>query len=136
MTLDFGDGFFVQSQNGVQDVTFVGALPTGVVRVKGIRPGLQMIGAACAEPTLLDSSDLYESGAHGAPSEITADRVWRWDEEELRYKCAWLVDLTGTENDGTWWDSENWGKAMTPMNPGQGYWYQARGDEFFWSFLH
>jgi hypothetical protein len=135
MTLDFGEGFFVQSQNGEQDVTFVGALPAGVVRMKSIRPGFQMVGAPHAEPVLLDSTDLYESGATGAPSELAADRIWRWDEEELRYRRAWLVDFTGSEDDGTWWDSEIWGKATTPMIPGYGYWYQARGDEFFWTFL-
>jgi len=135
MTLNFGDGFFIQSQNGRQDVTFVGALPAGVVRMRSIRPGLQMVGAPHAEPVLLDSTDLFESGATGAPYELAADRVWRWDEETLRYKRAWLVDLTGTEDDGTWWDSETWGKAATPMTPGTGYWYQARGNAFFWTFL-
>lgn len=135
MTLDFGEGFFVQCQNGEQNVTFVGALPRGVVHIRSIHPGMQMTGAALAEPVLLDSTDLYESGASGAPSELMADRIWRWDEETLCYKYSWLVDFTGTENDGSWWDSETSKKALTPMMPGYGYWYQGRGDGFFWTFL-
>ncbi len=135
MTLDFGDGFFVQSKHGEQKVTFVGWLPEGVVRMRNLTPGLQMVGAPYAEPVLLDSTDLVLSGAQGALSENLADRVWRWDEEVLRYKYYWLMGVPDGESNMQWWETAKNGPADTPMAPGYGYWYQARGESFFWSFL-
>jgi hypothetical protein len=135
MALDFGDGFFVQSKHGEQKVTFVGRLPEGVVRMRGLNPGLQMIGAPWAEPVLLDSTDLDRCGAHPASSEDLADRIWRWDEEALKYKYYWLMGSANGESNLQWWETASDGPADTPMIPGYGYWYQARGQSFFWSFL-
>jgi hypothetical protein len=134
MTLDYGEGFFVQTRHDNQKVTFVGAVPGKVVWPEDIVPGMQIIGTAWPETLKLDTCDFHLSGAKGCQTELYADRIWRWDEAGLAYSYSWLVDSTGTQNDRKWWQSEPWGPSPIQMMPGFGYWYQARGNGFGWKF--
>jgi len=134
MTLNFGEGFFIQARHENQMVTFLGSVPEGVVSVADIRPGLQMIGTPSPEILPLDNCGFQASGAKGAPSELLADRVWYWDEDGLFYAYSWLMDRIGAREDARWWSSDPMGPTDMTMKPGHGYWYQARGTEFAWSF--
>lgn len=134
MTLDFGEGFFVQTRHDNQKVTFVGAVPEGVVSPVEVRPGMQLVGTAWPETLVLDSCDFYASGAKGAADELLADRVWQWDESGLFYRYCWLVDGVGPQYDAKWWSSDPWGPSDMRTMPGYGYWYQARGNGFRWKF--
>lgn len=134
MTLDFGEGFFIQSRHENQKVTFLGAVPEGVVSLADIRPGLQMIGTPSPEVLSLDSCGFQSSGATGAPSELLADRLWYWDEDNLFYTYSWLADTTVAGENDRWWSSDPLGPTEMTMIPGHGYWYQARGVGFTWKF--
>ncbi len=134
MTLNFGEGFFIQTRHENQMVTFLGSVPECVVSVADIRPGLQMIGTPSPEILPLDGCGFQASGAKGAPSELLADRVWYWDEDGLFYTYSWLMDRTDAPEDARWWSSDPMGPTKMTMIPGQGYWYQARGTGFAWSF--
>ena len=96
---------------------------------------MQLFGSSYLDTVLLKYSELYEDGATGAPSELNADRVWWWDPDSSEYDYAWLVDSTGSPSDGLWWDSDPWGETSITLRPGEGYWYQTRGDPFTWSYL-
>ncbi|MFQ5906802.1 MAG: hypothetical protein ACE5JA_09550, partial [bacterium] len=134
ITLDFGEGFFVQTRHKNQKVTFVGSIPTGVVWPTDVVSGMQIIGSAWPETLLLDSCDLRASGANGAPDELLADRIWQWHEQGPNYRFAWLVDGVAPGYDGRWWQSDIWGPTEIRSMPGHGYWYQARGNGFRWKF--
>ena len=136
-SMDLGPdcGFWIQSRNGTQEITFVGQVSDTSDRVISIVDGMQLFGNAYPDTVLLKDSELYEDGATGAPSELNADRVWWWDPDSSYYDYAWLVDSTGSPSDGLWWDSDPWGETSITLRPGQGYWYQARGNPFTWSYL-
>ena len=136
-TMDLGPdcGFWIQSRNGAQEMTFVGEVSDTSDRAISIVEGMQLFGSSYLDTVLLKYSELYEDGATGAPSELNADRVWWWDPDSSEYDYAWLVDSTGSPSDGLWWDSDPWGEASITLRPGEGYWYQTRGDPFTWSYL-
>ena len=135
MDLGADCGFWIQSRNGAQDITFVGQVSDTSDRVISIVAGMQLFGSAYPDTVLLKDSELCEDGATGAASELNADRVWWWIADSSYYDYAWLVDSTGSPSDSLWWDSDPWGETSITLRPGEGYWYQARGNPFTWSYL-
>ncbi|TET46716.1 hypothetical protein E3J62_03700 [candidate division TA06 bacterium] len=135
-TMDLGPdcGFWIQSRNAAQEMTFVGEVSDTSDRVISIVSGMQLFGSPYPDTVLLKNSDLIEDGATGATTELNADRIWWWDPDSTKYDYAWLVDDTGGPNDSLWWDSDPWGETSITLRPGEGYWYQTRGNPFTWSY--
>ena len=134
MELPPGRGFWIQSRNGEQSVTFVGQVFDDSSLVIEIGYPMQLVGSCYPDTVRLVDSELREDGATGRPSELTADRVWLWDESQRVYDYAWLVDSVGPDFDGKWWDSDPWGETSITLRPGVGYWFQLRNETFTWTY--
>ena len=96
-----------------------------------IREGMQLSGSAHPVERTMCEATFAEDGAHGANSELYADRIWYWDESMHDYDYAWLIDGVGPAYDGRWWDGDPWGETTITLKPGMGYWYQRRAIESF-----
>ena len=73
----------------------------------------------------------FEPQAHGGTTARTAsqheqkgDQIWVWDEDSQRWRYYWLVEGTGTEHDGKWWDTPRRSAAVFDLEPGKAYFYR------------
>jgi hypothetical protein len=135
ITLEPGMGFWVQNrQTFSQTLVFVGSVLEAAEHSVEIGEGMQLIGSAYPVEQTLYEATFAEDGAHGASSELYADRIWYWDESLQDYDYAWLIDGVGPPYDGQWWDGDPWGETTITLTPGVGYWYQRRGSgPFLWT---
>ena len=128
-------GFWVQNRQAfTQTLVFVGSVLEAAEHSVEIGEGMQLIGSAYPVERTLYEATFAEDGAHGASSELYADRIWYWDESRQDYDYAWLIDGVGSPYDGMWWDGDPWGETTITLEPGVGYWYQRRGvGPFLWT---
>ncbi len=125
-------GYWVQSRHDInQTIKVVGNVAEPNTQGLEIVEGMQLIGSAYPDPVTpsLDAATFIQDGAHGADSELHADRIWYWDESLQDYEYAWLrvVEVT-PEYVVKWWEGTTWSESQIKPRPGVGYWYQRRGD--------
>ena len=60
----------------------------------------------------------------GGPTEMEADRIWKWDPASKSYEVAWLIQ--GGPNDRKWWNSAQNSESGMTLSRGEGFWIQNR----------
>jgi hypothetical protein len=74
----------------------------------------------------IDIDSVMGTQLTGAPSELNADRIWKWIPDSSKYEIAWLV--SGGPYDGRWWDSETDTFSNMTLDADEGFWIQNRHD--------
>lgn len=136
-----GYGFFIQSPTAVNGatndttLTFAGQVPAVMVNPISIvgtpsTSPFQMLANPYPVSMTIDALINTNSGAKGAASPNSCDRVYLWDTASQKYITLGLKTPTNR-----WWNTSNWATTNMPVysvDPGQGFWYQGKTN-FTWN---
>jgi hypothetical protein len=138
ITLDAGQGFWIQNRSGAKEITFAGKVFDKLEQEILLEKGLQIIGFTFPQVIPLSRSNLWQEGAVGDVNELDSDRVWEWDATIQKYRIAWLIDGVGPTHNGLWWDSSKGKESAILLKPGVGYWIEIRDlpgrKSFTWTY--
>ena len=101
-------------------LTFIGKISPDSSREISLIKGYNFVGSCYPVEVSLDSTELREDGVvQGSNNAGDADKVMIWNGSGFDY--AWLVDGTGTQYDGKWFNPAGTAESTLKLKPGQGY---------------
>lgn len=120
-------GFWVEIRQGHPEsrLTFCGLIVPDSCRTIELTAGFNLLGSCFPVPVSLQNSKLRENGViTGSSNAQDSDRILSW--AGSYYDIAWLLDNTGTQYDGTWFNEEGTDTTSIRFEPFKSFWIQIR----------
>ena len=142
LSIEADEGFVLQIRPGhpADYITFVGKV-SEVDRYIDIGVGMNFVGTCfpvevpLGDQSFSGDSNLWESGATGAPNAFSSDKVLSYDPAvQAYYDFAWLIDRVNPTYNGIWYTGN--GPTFIKLKPGRGYWVQVKAGHapFTWHY--